>query len=290
MHGTITVAKPDARQGGEVVLLTPELATELLEHNTWNRPISDAHVKRIAKQITDGRWRFNGDTIKLSTEHDVLDGQHRCWAVVETKIPVDTIIVTGIDKAAFATIDTLRKPRTGGDVIALSGQTRHRSVTAQALAWLLRWQRGVLERYKEPVHRIENSDIEEAFATHQKGIVRAVERAVGIRKIANPSLMGFIYYIASNQNPELAEQMMASLDDPGRLPQQHPFYLLRSYYTAFTGRLQKDPLVSIALTFKALNAVHRGQTLKTLKWQSQGSKPESFPALSITAKAKKEAA
>lgn len=274
------------------VKLTPTMATQLLEHNNLNRPLSDAHVSRIARQIIDGKWRFNGDTIKIADSGDVLDGQHRIWAVIEANIAVETIIVSGIPKDAFSTIDTLRKPRNGGDVVALAGQVRYRTITANALAWLIRWQRGVLERYKEPINRIENSDIEEAFKAHEKGIIRAVERAVSIRKVANPSLMGFIYYIASNQNPELAEQMMASLDNPGRLPQSHPLFQLRIYYTnqAMNHRATKDPLVSIALTFKALNAAFRNQDLKQLKWLNQGTKPEAFPVLRIDAAPKQRKA
>src|ERR1700689_2182609 len=109
------------------ILLTPELAAQLLDHNNLNRPLNDQHVKRIANQILAGKWKFNGDTIKLSVKKDVLDGQHRLWAVMESKVPIETIIVEGIEAEAFATIDTLRKPRSGADVLALKGATIYKS-------------------------------------------------------------------------------------------------------------------------------------------------------------------
>src|SRR5882724_1512617 len=107
------------------VLLTPEEAVRMLEYNHLNRPLNDQHVKRIAAQIIDGKWEFNGDTIKFSEDGDILDGQHRLWAVVEAKMAVETVIVRGIQKKAFATIDTLRKPRGGADILALNGATKH---------------------------------------------------------------------------------------------------------------------------------------------------------------------
>lgn len=284
MLGTIEMTRPTATRGGDVVLLTPEMATQLLEHNTLNRPLSDAHVQRLTRQITEGKWRFNGDTIKIAETGDVLDGQHRLWAVIEARTPVETILVSGIAKEAFATIDTLRKPRSGGDVVALSGQVRYRNQVSGALSWLVRWQRGILENYKEPINRVENSDIEEAFAAHEKGIVRAVERAMTIRKVANPSIMAFVYYVGANQNMELAEQMMASLDNPGRLPQTHPFFQLRAYFTNSVSKKPKDPLVTIALSFKALNAAHFNKAVQNLMWKSQGSRPEPFPILHLNEK------
>lgn len=278
MHGMLEVTK--GKKIGEFVELTPEVAQALLEHNSMNRPISDAHVQRIARQIVDGKWRFNGDTIKIADSGDVLDGQHRCWAVIEAKKPVETIIVRGIQRDAFTTIDTLRKTRSGGDVIALMGQERYRGIIAQALSWLIRYQRKAIERFKEPANRIENNDIEASFVAHNKGIVRAVERAMTIRRVANPSLMAFIYYVAANQNAELAEQMLVNMDNPGRLAQSHPFFQLRSYFVNAT-RDRRDPVVSIALAFKALNAAHKGEAIRSLKWQNQGKNIEAFPQLKI---------
>ena len=76
MHGVVTMAKTVKRKL-EVITLTPEMATELLELNKHNRPLSDGHVRRIAAQIQEGKWKFNGDTIKIAVDHSVLDGQHR---------------------------------------------------------------------------------------------------------------------------------------------------------------------------------------------------------------------
>ncbi len=101
------------REPPKIITLTPEMAMSLLEANQNNRPLNHQHVDRIANQITKGKWKFNGDTIKLATNRDVLDGQHRLWAVVEAKQPIETAIIYDIEPEAFATIDTLRKPRSG---------------------------------------------------------------------------------------------------------------------------------------------------------------------------------
>ena len=175
---TVTKLTPHSKpptSGLKRIRLTPEVATALLEHNQLNRPLRDHHVKRLAAQIVAGKWKFNGDTIKVAETGDVLDGQHRLWAVIEAKRPVETIVVYGIARDAFATIDTLRAVRTGADVLALNGASRYRHIISAALAWLIRWQRGSIDRFRDPANRVENSDIEAAFTAHPSMAV-AVER------------------------------------------------------------------------------------------------------------------
>lgn len=261
---------------------------KLLDHNNLNRPLNDQHVQRIARQIKSGKWHFNGDTIKiaepLSGREDVLDGQHRLWAVIEAKEPIETAIIYGIKRDAFATIDTLRKPRSGADVLALNGATRHRATMAQALTWLLRYQRGVIETYRAPQNRIENSDVEEMYETHG-GIQQAADRAADLRRVVNTSLMTFLYYVIVNRNPEIAERMMRTLEYPSAVAMDDPFFCLRSYFLSDRSNT-KNPLVTIALTFKACNAAYRGQAVKILQWRYQGERPEPFPELKIDVKTK----
>jgi len=262
------------------ILLTPEMATQYLEYNTHNRPLNEQHVKRIAAQIIAGKWRFNGDTIKFSVKKDVLDGQHRLWAIVEANVPVETLIVEGIEADAFATIDTLRKARSGSDILALKGAGRHRSYMSAAFQWLIRWQRGTIESYRSPQNRIENSDIELMY-DNNPGVERAIERVSRLRGLANPSIVGFFYYILANRSPELAERMVHTLENPAGISMNDPFFRLRMYFASDNTR-KKDPVVTIALMIKAANAAFYKRDVKSLTWRNQGSSPEPFPKLEVS--------
>jgi hypothetical protein len=276
MHGMVSKVKKIKH---ELVTITPEVATDLLEHNTYNRPLSQNHVERIARQITEGKWKFNGDTIKVSVGGDVLDGQHRLWAVIEAKKPIDTIIVHGVEREAFATIDTVRRMRSGGDVLALNGVARYRTVTAETLRWLIRWQRGVIPSYRDPANRLENSDIEKAFGDHPQ-LIRAVEKVMPLRSLRNTPILALMFYILSNRDEEIANTLIGVLDDPSGVSLHHPFFKLRAYLVSDHHR-RKDPIVVIALIIKAVNAYKSGQKLKNLTWKHQGSNVEEFPKLSV---------
>lgn len=262
----------------KVVTITPADAQHMLESNGSNRPLNENHVKRIARQITDGKWRFNGDTIKISSTNDILDGQHRLWAIIMAEVPVDSIVVRGIEPDAFATIDTLRKPRSGSDVLALMGVSGQRSTISVALQWLIRWQRKTLEVYRAPMNRLENSDIEQAFRDNP-GIARAAERGSKLRGVTNPGLITFFYFILSNRNPDLAERLMHTLENPSGVGMDDPFFRLRAHFLSQHAR--KDTLVTIALMIKAANAAHKGKDVKVLTWRNQGSFAEPFPTLDV---------
>jgi hypothetical protein len=263
----------------EPITITPDMAMQLLEHNTLNRPLSDAHVKHIASQIADGKWKFNGDTIKISVDDQVLDGQHRLWACIESKKPIDTIIVRGVKRDAFSTIDTIRRSRSVGDTVALQGVTRHRNMVGGAIMWLARWQRGYLPNYKAPQNRIENSDVEDLFDGN-RNIVAAVERAMPLRRICNPSVLAFIFYVTANRNQDLAVRFMEAMEDPSKLAMVNPLFQFRAYLTTPTTKA-RDPVQTIALAFKALSAEKAGRLIKLLKWASQGNNAEAFPELDI---------
>lgn len=279
MPGASVTKLPSRIVSGARIIVTPEMAMRFLEANHLNRPLAHGHVERITTQIREGKWRFNGDTIKIAEGGDILDGQHRLWAVIESKTPVETIIVTGIERDAFATIDTIRKPRSLGDTVALSGNARYRNAIGAALSWLIRWQTHCLENYKAPKNRIENSDIEQALVDNP-GIVRAVERAHSVRNVANVSIIGFLFYIVTNRKEELGERLITTLADPAGVGITDPFFKLRQYFVSDHHK-RKEPVVTIAIALKAINAAALNKQISSLNWRHQGQAPEAFPTLDI---------
>lgn len=263
MSGSVVrMPRKGSKPSLEIITVTPEMAVQILERNELNRPLNDQHVHRIARQITEGKWKFNGDTIKVADDHSVVDGQHRLWACIEAKQSIETVIVYGVDKDAFSTIDTLRKPRSGSDVIALAGTLKYRNHVAAALGWLVRHQKGVIPTFTQPQNKVENSDIEAAFAKHP-GIVRAVERCAVLRGLVNPGLVAFAYYIALDRNGVLAERMINTLVDPAGVSINDPFFRLRSYFTSDHHR-RKEAVMTIALMIKALNAARHNKKIAAL--------------------------
>jgi hypothetical protein len=102
-----------------------------------------------------------------------------------------------------------------------------------------------------------------------------------LRGLANPSLIGFFYYVLANRNPELAERMVFTLENPAGISMNDPFFRLRMYFAGDARGSRKDPIVTIALMIKATNAAFYYREVKALHWRNQGDRPEEFPKLEV---------
>lgn len=107
------------------ISLTPAFAAWLLENNDGNRRLSQRSVDRIVADLKAGRWHSNGDTIKVSESGRLVDGQHRCMAIIEADIAAPTLIVFGVadSKEVFASIDQQRQ-RSVRDIIETTTDRR----------------------------------------------------------------------------------------------------------------------------------------------------------------------
>lgn len=64
-------------------IITPEMAMDWLEnHNPRNRPISEPTVQVYAGDMKNGRWSLTHQGIAFNVNGDLIDGQHRLWAIV----------------------------------------------------------------------------------------------------------------------------------------------------------------------------------------------------------------
>ena len=78
-------------------VITPEIAREMLTHNTNNyRAISKTVVSRYVDEIQGNCWEANGDTIVFNEDGVLLNGQHRLTAVAEAGKPIVSLVVRGI--------------------------------------------------------------------------------------------------------------------------------------------------------------------------------------------------
>lgn len=118
----------------EVVTVTPELASLLLQRNPSdeNRKLSRATVAKYASDMRAGRWQgMNGQTIVISKDGYLNDGQHRLNAVIECEGHIPFTIVFGAERESRMTLDQ-NKIRTSGDYIGMAGVGNANKVAAVA--------------------------------------------------------------------------------------------------------------------------------------------------------------
>lgn len=104
----MTTPKPPPQDGTVrtvVMEITVEQATKWLEGNTHNRHLRPVDVDKMALDIQRGRWKLNGESIIFADDSTLLDGQHRLWAIVESGMSITSVVVFGIPRETFTTID-----------------------------------------------------------------------------------------------------------------------------------------------------------------------------------------
>jgi hypothetical protein len=67
-----------------------------------------------------GRWRRTGEPIIFDESGQLVDGQHRMWAVIESGCTIDMLVVRGVPMDAIHNIDT-GKPRSTAQVMQILG-------------------------------------------------------------------------------------------------------------------------------------------------------------------------
>jgi hypothetical protein len=115
-----------------IMVIDPEHAEHLLEKYTKNRTISKVHMIKYATDMMQGLWRFNAVPILISKDGEIMDGQHRLKAIIKSGVSQKIVVIWGVDKSAFMTIDQ-GKPRSGGDVLSIIGLSKEKSTAISAL-------------------------------------------------------------------------------------------------------------------------------------------------------------
>lgn len=103
------------------ILITPQLAKEMLTMNTNNRNVSHAKVNQYSREMKSGKWMYDtGELIKISETGVIMDGQHRLEAIITANTPVYMHVATGIKEDRFKVLDT-GKSRSASDIFKING-------------------------------------------------------------------------------------------------------------------------------------------------------------------------
>lgn len=143
-----------------LIYFDPPMARRILaSSNIRNRPLSDNYADRLMKEMISGRWQYNGEAIKFSTDDVLLDGQHRLTAL--SRVPDDSfsipfLVVQGLPVESQDTMDQ-GKSRTARDQLNIDGLTCDRNI-AGAVRVYLDWQNGHLFRDRIN-NRVTNTEV-----------------------------------------------------------------------------------------------------------------------------------
>lgn len=260
----------------------PEIAERMLECNVHNRkPKKTA----IHKDIADGRWAFNGETIVFSNDGTLLDGQNRLMACVKAGKPIDTVVVRGVEGVSQLTMDAGAK-RTVADQLKILGIRDNVSVAAIALSLNKLDSLGI----KRCFYFAKGDDVSTAstveFAIENldsrimpiKNDVDRVKKKYHVNSTVIAALFDRFRAIDEDDYREFVDQLLFKSD------MCQPVRLLADRLTKNADDVVKKTkhltgTVIAAYIVKTWNAYMQGEEIGVLKFRPGGKDPETFPEI-----------
>lgn len=261
----------------QLEIITPKMAEAWLANNPSNRRLSPVTTAYYKNQMLQGKWKNNGETVKIATDGTPLDGQHRLAAVKECGLSVKMAVARDVETDTAVTIDTGRN-RGPADHLAVWGIKHDVVVLAASAVIAMRFDK--TGKYIRSTGKIPPWEIIE-FVERHRGLQDSLKRVPAtVGKICPRSIcVGMHYIFSSFFDPTKAELFFNHFNSGANLKRGSPILALRNRLTEM--RIGKVSLsnnanrVMVVYYFvQAFKAWIENREMKTMLF-----KPRSLPDL-----------
>jgi len=264
----------------ESKLITEEVAKIYLASMTRNRPVVKKKVDYYSDIMRRGQWcESTHQGIAFNENGELVDGQHRLLAIINTKIPLVFNVTYGVSNDAFMTMDMGYK-RTTGNVMAINGVKNYNAHSA-AIQSFFALKKGLSTHNKT-----------ELFLTTEDIVEFYYQNEDLCKQILNISECCYLKRrLTSKTNIYALLLKMVVIDKKDIIICSDFFFevfgviqVTNKTITLLSDRLIKIGLSKMtlpknelfALIIKTFNSYQNGVGLKTLKWDS---KREEYPVI-----------
>lgn len=257
----------------EIVDVTPELATELLEHNIRNRNVREQVWRKYARDMRAGKW-IVAESIKIDWNGRIIDGQHRLIAVIESGVTVKMMIVRNLDPEAQSAIDSGSK-RSTADALRFKGHGEYATTVAAIARVAIGWEEGALRSATshnarevtnaETVEWVEsNTDVHEAAS-----FAHRYAKRIG----ATPTALGFATLHFFRINVEAGINFVTSIAERDMSGKGDPRVALYDTLGSFSRRnVRMTVPLQLNVIFRSWNQWRAGKTLAPHSLMTLGPK------------------
>jgi len=208
----------------QVMVITPEVAEQMLTGNKDNRNIRKMWVKQLSGMMTRGEFILTHQGIAFSASGRLLDGQHRLLAIIDSGETIQMMVTRDADESSFVALDIGAK-RSFSD---LYGATPDCSGVAAWLGKVMHSQPSPAQKYKiyQVIEPFVN-DLMDFCPSKRKGITNSQVVAAAIIRMLNGEDQDYIKLIYAN----LAHASISELPPIGRCFVDQIFSLISSSHS-----------------------------------------------------------
>ena len=255
-------------------IISPARAQALLDRNDRNRGIAASVVAKYARDMRNGAWALNGQTIKIGLTGRLLDGQHRCAAAIKSNTAFPAIVVDGLDEGVFDTFDVGRK-RSISAILKDRGETNTALLAAVLKnAWL--YINELMTVRNVPPTVSELIDVLDRYPD----IRNSIRHSSKTRDIAS-SIVIALHFLFGRIDTQRADEFVERLGDGVMLGEDSPILRLRDVLLDDRANRKRKlaEAEKAALIIKAWNAFAEGRAVRQLSWRNAGERREPFPSI-----------
>lgn len=267
------IKDPDTGIELRQILVTPERALIYLKSNRSNRKVRKTVVAQYADDMANGRWNESViDPIYISTEGNLLNGQHRLYAIVSSKTPIKMWVAENVSPEAYKYMDGGLK-RQAKDMITspnathLAGLVRIIVPIIEGHTALLSAMQGKMGTSKKDEHHVSRTQIVDYANEHGDDLQRYISmgrrmhNAIGSGSSVTYCFMPWL--VDWLGRGDLIDFFVE--DFVGQVPQNANVQLCKAHLSKsiIQGRMTPKSLLSILLT--AYDAYLSGKPLKNMQ-------------------------
>ena len=264
----------------EYRFVTPQDCDEYITHNVNNRSVSKGRLKMMMRILLSGLFIFNAEALIFDIHGNLVNGQKRVLACIETGIGFPTLIIRGIDPAAIPTLDTCQC-RTLADMLAMMGEANRGPLSSSIkFTWAFINHR---EAYANSSTAMNGCSLEvglDVFEEHE-GLRESVAFICGMNaRIIQPwGYTSAAHYLAALYDKKKADEYFTAVGGGLGLTRDNPATAVRQKLEDIrmsNERTKPSPLCILAIIVQGWNAFVAGKKKpKRLGWR----KGEPFPGI-----------
>lgn len=270
--------KPMTTLAGEVFTvkeyIDPEMAREYLSTMGPNRRINRRRMKLYKDIILRDEWELTHQGIAFDSNGQLIDGQHRLMAIVQTGVTLPMLVTRGLAPGSQRAVDggLLRGNRDQLDILNIEQAADLAPALAVLYRLFLADQMPIRERRFNKNVSPTKAEVEAMVYAHPEmarflEVGRRLGKTIGVPK----SVMSGVRYYLGLLDEGDADVFFEYLATGEELQVGHPVYVLREQFRRMVLNAAKrggrvDYAKTAALTIRAWNAYRGGKSPSSFNW------------------------
>lgn len=260
----------------EIVQLSPALAKEWLATNFNNRRLKPGGVRYLVGVINRGEWALGNDAICFDIDGRMINGQHRCHAIIETGQTLPVLVLRNASRKAQLGMDTGVKRQAGEQmhIMGIPGASTLKAALGRAVL-----------NYSDdygPTIRAEGISNAEIIELVQGDLnidqaISLVNRLGSQIPSARVTIIALGYYLMIEAWPERVQDFHEKLSEGIELGANDPIRRFRNFLMSQARFASTtDRKKALALFIKVFNYWVDGKEIEALVWRTDEEWPTMY--------------